>query len=70
MIKMENISNVIHRSRNLIGDSRKENGKYWDFFFFLIQTESHKNYTHPHQFTQSHVINFFFFHLDLLLALL
>ena len=19
------------------------------FFFFLIQTESHKNYTHPHQ---------------------
>ena len=40
----------------------------WDFFF-LIQTESHKNYTHPHQFTQSHVINFFF-HLDLLLALL
>ena len=40
----------------------------WDFFF-LIQTESHKNYTDPHQFTQSHVINFFF-HLDLLLALL
>ena len=39
----------------------------WDFF--LIQTESHKNYNHPHQFTQSHVINFFF-HLDLLLALL
>ena len=31
----------------------------WDFFF-LIQTESHKNYNHPHQFTQSHVINFFF----------
>ena len=30
----------------------------WDFF--LIQTESHKNYTHPHQFTQSHVINCFF----------
>ena len=29
----------------------------WDFFF--IQTESHKNYNHPHQFTQSHVINFF-----------
>ena len=27
-------------------------------FFFLIQTESHKNYNHPHQFTQSHVINF------------
>ena len=39
----------------------------WDFF--LIQTESHKNYNHPHQFTQSHVINFLF-HLDLLLALL
>ena len=38
------------------------------FFIFLIQTESHKNYNHPHQFTQSHVINFFF-HLDLLLAL-
>ena len=38
----------------------------WDFFF--IQTESHKNYNHPHQFTQSHVINFFY--LDLLLALL
>ena len=37
----------------------------WDFFF---QTESHKNYNHPHQFTQSHVINFFY--LDLLLALL
>ena len=34
----------------------------WDFFF--IQTESHKNYNHPHQFTQSHVI---FFYLDLLL---
>ena len=31
----------------------------WDFFF-LIQTESHKNYTPPHQFTQSHVIKFFF----------
>ena len=33
-----------------------------DFFFPLflkIQTESHKNYNHPHQFTQSHVINFF-----------
>ena len=40
----------------------------WDLFF-LIQTESHKNYSHPHQFTQCHVINFFF-HLDLLLALL
>ena len=39
----------------------------WDFFFF--QTESHKNYNHPHQFTQFHVINFVF-HLDLLLALL
>ena len=39
----------------------------WDFFF-LIQTESHKNYNHPHQFTQSHVINFFY--LDLLLAFL
>ena len=37
-------------------------------FFLLIQTESHKNYTHPHQFTQSHVINFFY--LDLFLALL
>ena len=40
----------------------------WDFFF-LIQTESHKKYTHLYQFTQSHVINFCF-HLDLLLALL
>ena len=29
----------------------------WDFF--LIQTESNKNYTYRHQFTQSHVINFF-----------
>ena len=29
-------------------------------FSFIIQTESHKNYNHPHQFTQSHVINFFF----------
>ena len=37
--------------------------------FFFFQTESHKNYNHPRQFTQSHVINFFF-HLDLLLALL
>ena len=35
--------------------------------YFFIQTESHKNYNHPHQFTQSHVI---IFHLDLLLALL
>ena len=38
----------------------------WDFFF--IQTESHKNYNLPHQFTQSHVINIFY--LVLLLALL
>ena len=37
------------------------------YVLFFIQ--SHKNYNHPHQFTQSHVINFFF-HLDLLLALL
>ena len=27
--------------------------------FFLIQTECHKSYNHPHQFPQSHVINFF-----------
>ena len=33
---------------------------FFSFFFFLIQTESHKNYNHPHQFTQSHE-NFFFF---------
>ena len=40
----------------------------WDILFF-IQTENHKNYNHPHQFTQSHVINFFYY-LGLLLALL
>ena len=43
--------------------------KNYYYYYFFIQTESHKNYNHPHQFTQSQVINFFF-HLDLLLALL
>ena len=38
----------------------------WGIFFLF--KHSHKNYNHPHQFTQSHVINFF--NLDLLLALL
>ena len=30
------------------------------FFFFFNSDRKSKNYTHPHQFTQSHVINFLF----------